>query len=458
MKITSTLAERIGRIGFGDLPETTVLQAKMAIMDNVGNALGALETEVGGIFLKSRSPSADGGCTIWGGAGRAAMMEAAFINAFLCQVLDFDDTVEIGSLAVSHPGPAIVPAAVAAAEIGKCTGKALIRAIVMGYEVAARLAKAIEPRRDDFWGFGNTQVMGAAAASAVVLDLPARALVNALGIAAASAPVPNTNMMWGLESRPMSWVKDGVGFAASTGLMSALLARNGLFGCQNALDARSGYYLLCGSSDYKDREILKGFGEDYLFDQLSFKPYPTCRFMQSSLDSLVMLLAETALTPADIETVEVYLTPYLAKVFNVTEPVSMIDAQFSLPYAAAMILKGVAPSPDWYSPENLTSPEIRRISRNIKLIADEAVERRRAEESVLSPKVRLRAKSGRVYEKQEYCAKGHPQKPFSRKDFEDKFRDNAVKSIGENRVRHVIESIDHLEACTDIAELIQLFA
>lgn len=454
--MTKYLAVLISATGYDRFPETIRHNAKMAVIDNIGAAIGACSTDVGRIFLATRSMPTEGCCTIWGGAGRASMMEACFVNASLCQVLDFDDTFEINSLAVSHPGPAVVPAALAAGEVCGCSGSDLIRAVVLGYEVAIRVALAIEPRRDDFWGFANTQVMGAVTAAAAVFGLSAAELTSALGVAAACAPVPNTNMMWRLEDRPMSWIKDGVGFAASTGLMSALMARNGMFACQNSLDEDSGYYLLCGSAAYKGEEITKDFGKSYYLDLLSFKPYPTCRFMQSSLDSMVLLLAETDLRPADIESIKVYLTPYLAKIFAVYEPTSMTDAQFSLPYAAAMILSGLVPSPKWYSKENLADPKIAEISRKVELVPDEGVERKRVEESILSPRVRITTVDGRFYERQEYCAKGHPQKRFKRHDFEQKFRNNASAMIDDERIDQIFDTIGHLERCTDISELILL--
>lgn len=454
--VTKYLAASISAVGYDQLPGTTRYNAKMAVLDNIGAALGACSTDVGKIFLATRSIPAEGCCTVWGGTGRASMMEACFINASLCQVLDFDDTFELNSLAVSHPGPAVITAALAAGEVCSCSGRKLIRAVVLGYEVAIRVARAIEPRRDDFWGFANTQVMGAVTAAAAVFGLSATELTSALGVAAACAPVPNTNMMWRLEDRPMSWVKDGVGFAASTGLMSALMARNGMFACQNGLDKAAGYYLLCGSPAYKESEITKDFGKSYQLDLISFKPYPTCRFMQSSLDSLALLLSETGLEPADIESIKVYLTPYLAKIFAVYEPPSMTDAQFSLPYAAAMLLSGCVPSPQWYSKANLADTEIAGISRKVRLIPDEGVEQRRVEESVLSPRVRITTIGGQVYEKQEYCAKGHPQKKFKRHDFEHKFKNNTKAILDDKRIDQILHTIDHLETCTDISSLICL--
>ena len=134
----------------------------------------------------------------------------------------------------------------------------------------------------------------------------------------------------------------------------------------------------------------------------------------------------------------------------------MTDAQFSLPYAAAMILSGRVPSPQWYSKANLADPKIAGISRKVGLVPDEGVERQRVEESILSPRVRITTVDGRFYERQEYCAKGHPQKRFERHDFEQKFRNNASAMIDDERIDQIIDTIGHLETCKDISELIRL--
>ena len=454
--VTKKLAELITATNYRDFPGLTVTNAKFAILDNVGAILGACCTDIGKLFLKTQSKAGNGSCTVLGEGTKVSMMEACFINASLCQVLDFDDTFEINSLAVSHPGPAVVPAALSAGENIACSGKDLIRSVILGYETSCRVAKAIEPRQDEFWGFANTQIIGAVTAAGVLFGLNERELINALGAAVACSPVPNTNMMWSLEKRPMSWVKDGVGFATSTGVMSALLAKYGIISSQNGLGEDNGYYLLCGSKKYKEEEIIKDFGKQFQLDMLSFKPYPTCRFMQSTLDSVSLLLTENNIKDVDIETIEVYLTPYLSKIFAVYEPDSMIDAQFSLPYAISMILENQAPSPLWYSHENLSNSEIINKGKKVKLIPDSGIERLRVEKSILSPKVIIITKKGMKYEKQEYCAKGHPQKRLTKMDFQEKFKNNVRSIIEEHRIKEIIEIIDNLEECSNISELMTL--
>ena len=454
--VTKKLAELIIRTNYCDFPELTVNNAKYAILDNIGAILGACCTDVGKLFLKAQSKVGNGCCTVLGEGTKVSMMEACFINASLCQVLDFDDTFEINSLAVSHPGPAVVPAALSVGENSVCSGKDLIRSIILGYETSCRVAKAIEPRKDEFWGFANTQIIGAVTAASVLFGLNEKQLINALGIAVACAPVPNTNIMWSLETRPMSWIKDGVGFATSTGVMSALLAKNGIISSQNGLDKESGYYLLCGSKKYEEEEIVKNFGKQFQLDILSFKPYPTCRFMQSTLDSICLLLEENKISNMDIETIEVYLSPYLSKIFTVYEPDSMIDAQFSLPYAIAMILENQPPSPLWYTRENLSNPKIANSGKKVKLIPDAEIERMRVEESILSPKVIVITKNGMKYEKQEYCAKGHPKKRLTKNDFQEKFRSNVQPVMEEDRIEEIIEILDNLDECDNISKLIQL--
>jgi 2-methylcitrate dehydratase PrpD len=453
---TGTLAQYIVGTQFRDFPGTTVQTAKYAILDNIGAAVAACRTDVGKCFLCCVSGEDSGPCTVVGVDGKKPIMEACFINSSLAQVLDFDDTYEIRSLGVSHPGPAVVWAALSAGEKQRCSGKELIRAVILGYESSIRVAEAIEPRQDEFWGFGNTQVIGAVTAASMLLGLNVEQTVNALGLAAATSPVPNTNMMWSLENRPMSWIKDGVGFASSTGVMCAMLAKNGFTGSQKGLDREDGYYLLCGSRDYKEERLVEEFGKPYKLDLLSFKPYPTCRFMQSTLDSVALIIEENKLHDEQIKTVEVYVTPYLARVFSVYRPASMIDAQFSLPYAVAMLLKRKTPSASWFAPDMIKNDEVVHSARKVKLIPDREVEKKRVGESILSPKVRITTQQGKIYKKQEYCAKGHPEKPFTRDDFLNKFRQNAGVLLDSDRITHLIEVIENLEGCGAIEDILRL--
>ncbi len=455
---TERLVEFFRNTGYDDLPGPVVRTAKYAVMDILGQACAAVTTDTGRMLLGCIPHTGEAPCSVMGTGRHASLMEACWLNSSLAQVLDYDDTYEIASLGVSHPGPAVVPAALAVCESERCGGKALIRAIVLGYEACCRTADAIEPREYEFWGFANTQIMGAVTAASVLLGLDTGQFVNAIGIAASSSPVPNTNMMWSLTKRPMSWVKDAVGCAASSGVMSALMAGQGFCGTRNGLDEVDGYYLLCGSRSYNERKLTEALGERYRLSDLSFKPYPTCRFMQSTLDSVVLIVEEHDLDENDIETVEVFVTPFLAEAFSVYEPTSMIDAQFSMPYAIAGIIRRIVPSPAWYSEQSMSDPEMHSAMKKVRLVPDEEIERLRAERSILSPKVRIRTKDGGVFEKQEYCAKGHPDKPFSRKDFTGKFtRCLETAGLGLNAGR-AIEMIDHLEECGDIGELLALFA
>ena len=302
-RITEKLAYYISGIKYTDFSDSVINIAKFAVMDTIGAGIAACCTDIGKLYLKTKPQTDNGCCSILGEGVKTSLMEACFINASLCQVLDFDDTYEINSCAVSHPGPAVIPTALTVGEKVNCSGKELIKSIILGYEVVIRVAKAIEPRKDEFWGFANTQIMGAVTTAGVLLGLNEKELVMAIGIAAACSPVANTNMMWSLEKRPISWVKDGVGFVASTGVMSALLAKNGFVSSRRGLDKEDKYYLLCGSENYNEKEIVKNFGEKYEIENLSFKPYPTCRFIQSTLDAIGYLLRERNIKTQNIKTI-----------------------------------------------------------------------------------------------------------------------------------------------------------
>lgn len=177
--------------------------------------------------------------------------------------------------------------------------------------------------------------------------------------------------------------------------------------------------------------------------------------MQSSLDSLNSMIKENNIISDQIERIEVYLPPSLARFFSVYKLASIIDAQFSLPYAFAMIIENIVPSPLWYSDKNIKNPRILKIAKKVNLIPDLEVERLRVEKSILSPRVKIVMKSKKSYEKNDFYAKGHPMKPFNEKDFEQKFI-NMLPGVTLEKKMHIINSIKKIDEYQSIDKIIEL--
>src|SRR4030042_450653 len=186
--ISETYADFIVRMQFGDLGAEVVQQAKKLILDLVGVSLAGYATmEFPKIVV--------GYFTDLGGKPEATLIQtkkkfpavnAAFSNASCAHGIDMDDAHRFGAL---HPGAVIIPAALAAAELGGAGPKALLAGIVAGYEIMIRIGTAINPSslNRGFHITGITGVYGAAAASAKIMNLNQEETVGALGMAGLQA-------------------------------------------------------------------------------------------------------------------------------------------------------------------------------------------------------------------------------------------------------------------------------
>lgn len=457
MNITRQIVQRMLNVKFEEISQKAIENTRYVILDSVGSALAGSKTDVGNILTDLHSDDELGPSLIWGTNCFSPLDIACFINSSLSQVLDFDDTYEINTLAVSHPGPAIVPLALTMADRFDLKGKELIRAIVLGYEMCMRFTAAIEPRDDDYFGFTNSLTIGSVTSSSILLGLNPEEFVNAYGLAVSSSPVSTTKSMWDLEERPMSWIKDSSGFASYTALICSKLALRGFRATKDAFDPSKKYPMLSGSQDYKFSRLMEGFSDPYQIESISYKLYPTCRYMQSILDIVNREVVDKGFRCEDVEKIQVFITPYLKNSFDVRNPSSMIDAQFSLPYAIAMLLSGRTPSPEWYDPKVMNDPYTRTLMDKVELIPDEAIEKGRKESSELRNKVRIVLKNSAVHNFETDFAKGNPRNPFSKEEHIGKFKRNLEGQFEKGKIEMLTEKILTLESSTDIKSIVSEF-
>ena len=136
----------------------------------------------------------------------------------------------------------------------------------------------------------------------------------------------------------------------------------------------------------------------------------------------------------------------------------MIDAQFSLPYAVAMIINKETPSLLWYEKDKLSNRAIKNIAQKVGLIPDLEIERLRVEKRILSTRVKILMSDGTEYENEQKYAKGHPCKPFTLKDFKEKFKNNLSPIMKQNRIDEIIEATLKLNEFVSISDFIKLLS
>lgn len=344
MTQTARLAAFAAETTPDEIPGQVAARALALTTDLIGSAIrAAAEADSSPAILAmvdALGLSGDGDCTVFGLNRRFGAAAAALLNGAFGHSLDFDDTHAASSL---HPSAPVVPAAIAAAELAGASGAELIAAIVIGFEVCCRIGMALDPTAHYARGFHPTATagtFGAAAAAGRLLRLDAAGMETAFGVAASQASGSLQFLQNGAWNKRYQ-----VGEAAMKGLMAASLAAHGFHGATEAFEGRHGF--LAGYSDgARPERAVAGLGQVWETLHIGVKPYPACRYTHAAVDGLLALRARHGWAAADISAITVGLhrngmalvgAPLEAK----RKARSIVDGQFSMPFAAAVaILRG----------------------------------------------------------------------------------------------------------------------
>lgn len=454
--ITRDLARYATQIRFEDYPADVVALAKTYILDSAGCMIGGVRAPIGAAM--ARTIGAMGGApqsSVLGTATQTSMINAALVNGTTCNALDFDETLT----GIGHPGSSLIPAALAVGEHHGVSGKTLINAVLVGYEVGNRIGLAIQPTRaraQEVWCVGTWQAMSAAAAAAKILGLELEQTLNAYGVAGATAPLPNTQKWgWPMYERPIHWVKEPTGWPAWTGTLAALLAAEGFLGNRWILDGDTGFWRMAGSDRCDFDRMTRGLGSDFEIKKVGLKPFPCCRWHHSPLECVRKLKAEHDLAPSDVAGVAIHTFDWL-KAQELYGPRSVVDSQFSLPHTVTMIVHAIKPGGAWVTNEMLQDEALIEWSRRVTITVDPDLTRRFHEEGKIGARVVIRTTGGRTLTSFTEVPPGDLDNPMSQDEVHGKFLGLAEEVIGRSRAEQVIDGFGDLEKADNIGDLLTL--
>jgi 2-methylcitrate dehydratase PrpD len=446
--VTRKLAEWALSVEFERLPEATLDHAKQAVLDCVGIAVRARFECVASEAVRRavRGLAGPGTCTGIGYGPDFVPHLAAFVNACNFHMLDFDDTHERASL---HPGAPVIGAALAAAEACGANGRALAAASVAGYDVAVRIGLALEPNAHYARGFHPTATAGVFGATAAVAHLhgdSADTLESAFGINLSQAAGSLQFSVDGAETKPVQ-----VGFAAQNAVIARELAAAGIRGANAALEGRSG--LLHAYSDGADPAgVFAGWDGTHEIDRTAFKPYPCCRYMHAAIDTLAELQREGAIDPESVERVRIGLPPAGRRLCAYPEepkrrPATIVDAQFSMYYAAAATL--ARGSVRWDDYARRGEAALAALSDRVTVVEDPEVE---ALVPAMAASVEIDAGPLRV-RRLARAPRGEPHDPLPWSELIAKFDELASIAYAPSRRRRIVELVRNLDALDDVRTL-----
>ena len=278
-------------------PEAAHAKLRLCLLDFLACALEARALP----WARQAAALADGEggrCTIVGSARRATVGDAAFANGVAGHGLVRED---MHPGAVSHFGVVVLPALLAVAEERGLSGAALTDAAIVGYEVGARIGRALVTPAFTraFRPSGFTGPIAAAAGLACLLGLDEAETASAIALAA--------NMTGGLNEWPHTGADDmyfHAGQAAANGVRAARLAQSGARGSERALDGEAGL-LRAYRPDRSVPDIRLFDGAEPEIMAVYFKAAPVCNFAQTPCQAAIALAVEEHPDPTRIAAVAV---------------------------------------------------------------------------------------------------------------------------------------------------------
>ncbi|WP_329319932.1 MmgE/PrpD family protein [Streptomyces sp. NBC_01262] len=365
---------------------------------------------------------------------------AALLNGTAAHAAELDD---IYRDALYHPGAPTIAAAFAVADLLDATGEDLLRAVITGYEIGARIALAVGPAHYRHWHTtGTVGTFGAAAAVAELLRLDAGRFAGALALAATMAAGLQQTFRSPSTGKPLH-----AGHAAEAGVLAALAADKGLAGALDVLEGPAGFGVAtAGVTDFP----LTGLGDPFCVTATTVKYHACCGHTFAAIDGAIELRAD-GIRAQDIAAIEIETYRTAIEVAGRADPHEPGEARFSLAYtvAAALVLGSVRLHA--FEPEALRNPAIRNLMARTTTRVDPELDAiapgRRA------ARVRVTIRQGATHERLRLTRKGDPDDPLNDQELRDKFDELVPPFLGRSRAEAIASALWNLPSLARMSAL-----
>lgn len=443
---TSPAAAFITDLTWQDIPEPVARRAALCLMDTLAAMLAGRTTassRIAAELAASWWPHGESRL-IMNGVG-VASHAAAFANAVAANAVDIDDC---GIYTWGHPGAQVVPTALALAEEHHLSGRELLTAIVVGYEVAFRAGRCMNFAQSQiasgertFRACGSWGSLACAAIACHVLGLGQEATRHALGIAEYNSP--DLPMMRDLDTPGM--VKHGVGPGALTGLMSAELARRGFTGIVSSLDLDT------------FRPFVEDFGTHYLLPHgITWKRFSSCAWTHPALLAIVSLRHDHDIDATRIRQIVVETYPDAVRL-GTRLPTTTEEAQFNMAWPIAAFIVDGQVGPAQVLEPRLRSPEVVALAERVEVRTSAELSRRYYQSEVNDPEgsdsaiVTITLDDGTVLSSGRVDNILYPEPAWGVEEMRHKFAWLASDHLSPKAVENVMDRLQHLESVDDVA-------
>jgi 2-methylcitrate dehydratase PrpD len=417
--ISSIYADFVSGTRFESLSADTVQQTKKVILDLIGVSLAGYRTMafpkmvVDYVLDLGGKPEA----TVFHAKRKIPAIHAAFANASCAHALDMDDGHRF---AASHPGAVIIPAAIAAAELGRASTKKLIAGIVTGYEIMIRIGRAINPSslNRGFHITGITGPFGAAGAAANIMGLSREETIAAMGMAGLQSAglIQVNHEVEGSMVKPLNPAR-----AAASGLLSCILAVKGAKGPLEIFEGQDGYLKAFAEGVNQDM-LTQGLGSDYEICKVYLKLYSACRHAHAPMDAALDAFRKSGRSIAEIDRIRVETYSAAVRLAGIRHATTPSAGRFSIPFSVALALVTGDAGADRYCEKNLKDDVIQALAEKVELAVSEKWDNLYPQKRGAS--VTLLNREGKGWSEEVGLAKGEPENPATWEEIYEKFLTN----------------------------------
>ena len=453
---TAQLAEWAASFRLQDAPDEVVQRIKALVLDLLrvcavgarlpwSRAARKLQLELGGRGESSILLSGE----------RLDPARAAFVNGAYAHACDLDDT-HVGSM--HHPGASVLPAVLAIAERDDLDGRAVLEAAICGYEASLRIGLATQPAmfQRGFMATPTCGTLGAALAVAKLLKFNAQDMAGALGAASSYAG--------GLAQfyHSGSFIKRiNGGRSAESGVIAALLTREGIWGPRDILEGESGFFRAYAEK-YDPAKVTGDLGEGFRLMEVSTKAHAGAGRLQATVDAGLALGSEHGLVPEQIADVEVGIPKVIEGKLTHGDPPDLQSAQLSVPFSLALALAfgrtrgsqaGIRRG-DYETA--LNSPAVCALSTRVRCVVDAEIEAGTNTEEVPS-RVTIRLADGRSLVARVPHPRGSPHRRMTWDELSALFKDTVADALTPASLAKVLDLVAALDRDTRPREIVRSF-
>ena len=480
--VTERIAEWVTQARFEDLPRRVVEEAKNQILSVIAAVHAGHFSEAGRTVSRTVKEWTGGkDATMIPSGERTSLYNAIFANTALSMALDFDDYLFAG-----HTGHSAVLVTLALAEKIGMSGKDFLLAQTLANEVEGRVGASVivGPLNGQLWSF--IHLIGSAVVTGKTLGLDKPQMQSAIGISLLQPPHPLWAGFFGSDAKTLM-----ASMTAPLGVQAAQLAASGLRGSGDIIESPQGFTTVFAHQPLMG--AYAGFGKVWLTDTLSYKLYPGCAYIDTTIDCILGLARQHNIDAKKVRAVHVGAGPLTLGMEALSAPYLKgpdtlpVTLNFTVAYNVAAALMDRELTARQFARERVRDKAVWDLASRVQLTLDETMAQRMREGSLVKSvtvdgreqfqldlatlditgfkmsfgaRVRIEMEDGRTFEAEQEIPWGGAGRPFDerRKAVEDKFRRETRYTLRKEKMEKAIDLVLHLDqmSSAQLRELVRL--